>query len=819
MKTLLFVVLASVLALTAAVFVPPRPGHKKQALLGSKECTYGPAYWCQNLTNAADCHATKHCIDTVWIHRQYPEDKTSICDTCKEMVKEARDQLESNETQELIKEVFEGSCALLRLKPVVQECDKIADEYIPDLIDTLASQMNPQVVCAVAGLCNSPRVQELLTEAGETVPIKPSEVAVRNRCDDCNTVLDIVVSKFKSTNPNDFLESLLEVCGKLSSFSDSCSNIIVKYFPDIYSFLHDNFNAADFCLLSGECHANFHKHQVEITPMSKIGYVQVANEKDDLPCELCEQLVTHLREVLVANTTEAEFKQVLEGICKQTGQFKDECLSIVNQYYSMIYNFLVDNLNATVTCQLIKVCPQKIQRTNFIAPLLPVDTVDAALKLNQQSEHVYIPKDDIVVKVIQPQQETVLSAQDMQLPIDLLVPAHQQVYNQQFCVFCEYFLHYVQSAITNPKVEDEIKEVIDKACSKLPRSINETCVEFVNTYEPALVALLAQEIDPSQICPMINACPKEEVKDVEIFLHTSSSGDCPLCLYAITELEKMINGDKSKDKIKEALNKVCSHLPGHLRPECVDFVNTYTDELVEMMIKDFKPQEVCVFLKMCTDSKPAPEITEDSKEEENYGWDVETNLIFDDTIDGHPVDKLGDEKCILCEFIMKQIDDELKDKKTDDELKALVHSVCKMLPGTIKDSCNKFIDQYADAIILLLQSAMEPQSICTYMKMCDKPQHPLEFIREEVSKCGVCRSAAEIMKTILKNPNVDQNINHLFEKTCRGMPLDMKQTCESITNENGIALISQFARGETRPDSICRSLSYCSSSDHLLIVN
>lgn len=47
--------------------------------------------------------------------------------------------------------MFEGSCALLRVKPIVKECDKIADDYIPELIDTLASEMNPQTVCAVAG--------------------------------------------------------------------------------------------------------------------------------------------------------------------------------------------------------------------------------------------------------------------------------------------------------------------------------------------------------------------------------------------------------------------------------------------------------------------------------------------------------------------------------------------------------------------------------------------------------------------------------------------------------------------------------------------
>ena len=46
--------------------------------------------------------------------------------------------------------------------------------------------------------------------------------------------------------------------------------------------------------------------------------------EDDLPCKLCEQLVGHLKDLLVANTTEIEFKEILLGICKQTKSFADE---------------------------------------------------------------------------------------------------------------------------------------------------------------------------------------------------------------------------------------------------------------------------------------------------------------------------------------------------------------------------------------------------------------------------------------------------------------------------------------------------------------
>lgn len=66
--------------------------------------------------------------------------------------------------QEEMKEVFEGSCKLIPIKPIVKECIQMADEFIPELIEALASQMNPQMVCSVAGLCNSARIAQLLAQ-------------------------------------------------------------------------------------------------------------------------------------------------------------------------------------------------------------------------------------------------------------------------------------------------------------------------------------------------------------------------------------------------------------------------------------------------------------------------------------------------------------------------------------------------------------------------------------------------------------------------------------------------------------------------------
>lgn len=51
---------------------------------------------------------------------------------------------------------------MLPLKVVKKECEKLADDFIPELVDTLASEMDPNAVCTVSGLCNNQHIDMLL---------------------------------------------------------------------------------------------------------------------------------------------------------------------------------------------------------------------------------------------------------------------------------------------------------------------------------------------------------------------------------------------------------------------------------------------------------------------------------------------------------------------------------------------------------------------------------------------------------------------------------------------------------------------------------
>jgi len=55
----------------------------------------------------------------------------------------------------------------LSLKIFKKECQKLSDDFIPELVDTLASQMDSNAVCSVSGLCNNAHIDKLLLENKE----------------------------------------------------------------------------------------------------------------------------------------------------------------------------------------------------------------------------------------------------------------------------------------------------------------------------------------------------------------------------------------------------------------------------------------------------------------------------------------------------------------------------------------------------------------------------------------------------------------------------------------------------------------------------
>ena len=95
----------------------------------------------------------------------------------------------------------------------------------------------------------------------------------------------------------------------------------------------------------------------------------------------------------------------------------------------------------------------------------------------------------------------------------------------------------------------------------------------------------------SQICAAIGLCTK--VTDNIALDETSTTGlPCELCEYAVTKLDQILEDKTDEQKIKNALDSLCTYLPSSIGGECKNFVDTYTDLIIEMLTNDVTPKEV-----------------------------------------------------------------------------------------------------------------------------------------------------------------------------------------------------------------------------------
>lgn len=755
--------------------IPPVPSLPLTTLVGAAECLDGPSYWCQNFTTAKECNANRHCIRTVWEHQQLPPDNGEICTICIDEVTQARDMLKSNETQENLKLVLEGSCLIMiPVKIIARECVKLMDQAIPELIEALSSEMDPQVVCHTAGLCNSPRMDSLIAAHKATVakPILD--------CDSCTAVAGMAESNFRAASRDHVLNSMLEVCGRMGSFSDGCSAALIVHFNRLYESLASQLHPGGVCHLAGVCQQKYHNH-------SKVAEVKTVPElKGDVPCELCEQLVQHLRDILVANTTEKEFEQVLLGLCQATKAYKKECVDMVETYYPAVYAFLTEELDGKVVCVQIGICPKS---STSVTPLYPLVPVQVSQSLEKDSSGLHrVPLSSAGVSVHSGSHG--LQVGEAQLPLDSLVVTWP--HDKQLCQMCEYFLHFVQIEMTSPVNEQAIINRALATCNGLPDTFAPTCRSFVETYGAAVLALLAQDIDPSQVCPKIAVCPG----------FSNSAVRCEPCKASTFQLITKIGSNTSEANIHAELMTLCLSLPYEQSRHCSRVVAAHHEDLVDMVTAEFTSDEMCFFMKYCSAQPSVVPV----------GGDIETNEIpmtWEDEVKDSDI-------CVLCEFVLKTLEKDLQDNKTEAEIRVAVEHVCVVMPATVRRKCRAFVDQYIDLIVTLLAQSVDPKQICQAMNVCPGFVG-LEYVRKTVNKCIACESMIGAMQGVMEDTDVERDLNRQLRLACLRLPNALKRECYDIVVQLAPQIEAILGELPLSP-LVCQRLHLCAHSQSVDLV-
>lgn len=189
-----------------------------------------------------------------------------------------------------------------------------------------------------------------------------------------------------------------------------------------------------------------------------------------------------------------------------------------------------------------------------------------------------------------------------------------------------------------------------------------------------------------------------------------------------------------------------------LRNKCDALIEKYGDKIVDLIMKELTPKEICREIGMCimrmeVETNDDLRITvvaipaslstmrRDYEPITNANDDIFTVDDGDDEISAADpnyayIHASDSNVCVICETVMTQLEKELADKTTQAEIKNAIKNVCHSMPKSFADQCNKFIDNYATLIITLIDTT-PPKEICGQINLCSTPS-----IMESKRKAG-----------------------------------------------------------------------------------
>uniref|UniRef100_A0A8C5HJM5 Prosaposin n=1 Tax=Gouania willdenowi TaxID=441366 RepID=A0A8C5HJM5_GOUWI len=418
-------------------------------LLGTEQCARGPPYWCQNVKTASLCGAVTHCQQSVW---NKPQMKSVPCDLCKEVLTVVAQALKDNGTEAEILNYLEKACQLIPDAGLTAECKEMVDDYYPILINIIVGELeDPAVACGAMGLCRSEQLAlaKLQTQK-QLVSNEIPQVDLSQR-----------VAPF-----------LLNVPGLL--------------YP-------------------------------QESPKK-----ESPQQKDDAVCQDCVKLLTDAQAEAKDNSTYINILiEKIESQCDLLGPgMSDLCKQYISQYAPII--------DPKEVCSFLGVC-DAVQKSTPMLSLQPAKTanvvpaaklfpaikgVSASEETLKVSAHGRCPRNHNTVFPLQ--EEVIKAVEQVCTFLPSTLSTHRQFVAELdktrfkaggYCDVCKMAVNYIDGVLEQNITEAKIGEAVRKVCSFLPSSYQTQCDQFVEQYEPMLIQLLLQMMDPDFVCTKVGACP------------------------------------------------------------------------------------------------------------------------------------------------------------------------------------------------------------------------------------------------------------------------------------------------------------------------
>eukprot|EP00112_Aurelia_sp_Birch-Aquarium-sp1_P011181 Seg2355.4 transcript_id=Seg2355.4/GoldUCD/mRNA.D3Y31 product=Prosaposin protein_id=Seg2355.4/GoldUCD/D3Y31 len=635
------------------------------------------------------------------------------CEACQLVVSYVESLMKNKKTEAEIKAAMEKMCSYLGSYKT--ECDSIVATYL-DLIIKYLSQMPSDQVCKEIGLCTAKSMMN--SSKGK---LSMGHVASSTECSLCTFAVQYVDSYLKNKKTQaEITTEMKKVCSFLGTYKDECNALISAYLPLMIEYL-TTMTPDQICKKLSLCTENTKPLVVEKHLESKV--------KGGAYCATCKTLVTYVDNLVKDAKTEAEIVTLAEQLCSYLGTYKAECDSLVAAYLPEILKLLAQELSPELVCTELGLCTKSKQTklskvdggqycqicetvVTYVETLLNNNTeAEVTSLLSQLCNYLgsykaecnslvkaYIPQ---IIELLKKELTPALVCKELGLCTamnhivkNLDIKAIKQVKSGVECQFCTMIIGYVDKLIKDKKTQAEITATLEQFCS-YTGSYAVECKSLMAAYLPMVYKYLEQELAPAVVCKELGLCTSSKKTTVKVVLprkekKVKGGTYCTVCETVVTYVDSLINTKTEAEIVKE-VEVLCSYL-GSYKAECDSLVAAYLPEIIELLKKEISPALVCKELGLCT------------------AFNKLTKHI-----------KLTGQKagtvCTLCKFLVGYIDKELKDKKTEAEITAVVDKLCAYL-GSYKAECDALVKSYLPLIFQYLAAEMSPELVCKELSLC-----------------------------------------------------------------------------------------------------
>ncbi|EAL64081.2 saposin B domain-containing protein [Dictyostelium discoideum AX4] len=248
------------------------------------------------------------------------------------------------------------------------------------------------------------------------------------------------------------------------------------------------------------------------------------------------------------------------------------------------------------------------------------------------------------------------------------------------CELCEYAANYGELLIQSNATETEIIDKVENFCKVIPSSFQATCDSLIANYGKQLIQMIVNKESPSTLCAQIDMCASS-TEAVQGIL------ECDICQFIVKQVNKYISGNATEAQILKFLDTDCEVFGKGGSVTCQNIVNNYAPQIINLIINNASPSQVCGLVGLCGSSLKIEE----------------------------PVQ--GELECGVCEVIAQQCSNYIKANKTESEIVGLLDQFCSTL-SIFESACDTIVASSAPKIINLLLQNQSATVVCTEIGFC-----------------------------------------------------------------------------------------------------